>query len=52
MAQRARRAPGLLAAESITLVQLVRSCVRTLAILVCVDGLASYVMASLRVFGV
>ena len=33
-----------------TLVQLVRSCTRTLAILVCVDGLASYVTACLRVF--
>jgi transposase-like protein len=33
-----------------TLVQLVRSCARTLAILVCVDGLASYVTAFLRVF--
>jgi transposase-like protein len=34
----------------ITLVQLIRSCARTLAILVCVDGLASYVTAVLRVF--
>ena len=33
-----------------TLVQLVRSCGRSLAILVCVDGLASYVTAFLRVF--
>jgi transposase-like protein len=33
-----------------TLVQLVRSCARSLAILVCVDGLASYVTAVLRVF--
>jgi transposase-like protein len=33
-----------------TLVQLVRSCARTLAILVCVDGLASYVTAFLHVF--
>jgi transposase-like protein len=33
-----------------TLVQLIRSCARTLAILVCVDGLASYVTAVLRVF--
>jgi hypothetical protein len=33
-----------------TLVQLIRSCGRTLAILVCVDGLASYVTAFLRVF--
>jgi transposase-like protein len=33
-----------------TLMQLVRSCARTLAILVCVDGLASYVTAVLRVF--
>jgi transposase-like protein len=33
-----------------TLVQLVRSCARTLAILVCVDGLASYVTAVLRIF--
>jgi transposase-like protein len=32
------------------LVQLVRSCARRLAILVCVDGLASYVTAVLRVF--
>jgi hypothetical protein len=32
------------------LVQLVRSCARTLALLVCVDGLASYVTAFLRVF--
>jgi transposase-like protein len=32
------------------LVQLVRSCARSLAILVCVDGLASYVTAVLRVF--
>ena len=32
------------------LVQLVRSCARSLAILVCVDGLASYVTAFLRVF--
>jgi hypothetical protein len=31
-------------------VQLVRSCARSLAILLCVDGLASYVMAFLRVF--
>ena len=30
--------------------QLVRSCARTLALLVCVDGLASSVMACLRVF--
>jgi transposase-like protein len=33
-----------------TLVQLVRSCARTLAILVCVEGLASSVTALLRVF--
>jgi transposase-like protein len=33
-----------------TLVQLVRSCASSLAILVCVDGLASYVTAFLRVF--
>jgi transposase-like protein len=33
-----------------TLVQLVRSCARSLAILVCVDGLASYGTAFLRVF--
>ena len=33
-----------------TLVQMVRSCVKSLAILVCVDGLASYVTAFLRVF--
>jgi hypothetical protein len=33
-----------------TLVQMVRACARTLAILVCVDGLASYVTAGLRVF--
>jgi transposase-like protein len=33
-----------------SLVQLVRSCGRSLAILVCVDGLASYVTAFLRVF--
>jgi transposase-like protein len=33
-----------------TLVQLVRSCAHSLAILVCVDGLASYVTALLRVF--
>jgi hypothetical protein len=33
-----------------TLMQLVRSCARTLAIPVCVDGLASYVTAVLRVF--
>jgi transposase-like protein len=33
-----------------TLVQLVRSCGRNLAILVCVDGLASYVTAFLHVF--
>lgn len=33
-----------------TLVQLIRACGRTLAILVCVDGLASYVTAFLRVF--
>lgn len=32
------------------LVQVVRSCVTTLAILVCVDGLASYVTAFARVF--
>src|ERR671917_580637 len=32
------------------LVQKVRACVRSLAILVCVDGLASYVIAFLRVF--
>ncbi len=32
------------------LVQMVRSCARSLAILVCVDGLASYVTAFLRVF--
>jgi transposase-like protein len=32
------------------LVQVVRSCVTTLAILVCVDGLASYVTAFVRVF--
>src|SRR3954452_5365875 len=33
-----------------TLVQMVRSCALSLAILVCVDGLASYVTAFLRVF--
>jgi transposase-like protein len=33
-----------------TLVQMVRSCARSLAILVCVDGLASYVTAFVRVF--
>jgi hypothetical protein len=33
-----------------TLVQMVRACAHTLAILVCVDGLASYVTAGLRVF--
>jgi transposase-like protein len=33
-----------------TLVQVVRSCGRSLAILVCVDGLASYVTAFLRVY--
>jgi transposase-like protein len=33
-----------------TLVQLIRACGRRLAILVCVDGLASYVTAALRVF--
>ena len=33
-----------------TLVQMVRSCARSLAILVCVDGLASYVTAFRRVF--
>ena len=33
-----------------TLVQLVRACGRSLAILVCVDGLASYVTAFLHVF--
>jgi len=33
-----------------SLVQLVRSCARSLAILVCVDGLASYVTAFLRLF--
>ena len=33
-----------------TLVQMVRSCGSSLAILVCVDGLASYVTAFLRVF--
>jgi transposase-like protein len=32
-----------------TLVQMVRACARTLAILVCMDGLASYVTACLRV---
>jgi transposase-like protein len=32
------------------LVQLVRSCARSLAVLVCVDGLASYVTACRRVF--
>jgi transposase-like protein len=32
------------------LIQMVRSCARSLAILVCVDGLASYVTAVLRVF--
>jgi transposase-like protein len=32
------------------LVQMIRSCARNLAILVCVDGLASYVTAVLRVF--
>jgi transposase-like protein len=32
------------------LVQMVRTCARSLAILVCVDGLASYVTAFLRVF--
>jgi hypothetical protein len=34
----------------IVAIPLVRSCARTLAILVCVDGLASYVTAFLRVF--
>jgi hypothetical protein len=33
-----------------TLVQMVRSCARSLALLVCVDGLASYVTAFRRVF--
>jgi transposase-like protein len=33
-----------------TLVRMVRSCARSLAILVCVDGLASYVTAFVRVF--
>jgi transposase-like protein len=33
-----------------TLVQMIRACGRSLAILVCVDGLASYVTAFLRVF--
>jgi transposase-like protein len=33
-----------------TLIQMVRACARTLAMLVCVDGLASYVTACLRVF--
>jgi transposase-like protein len=33
-----------------TLVQMIRSCARSLAILVCVDGLASYVTAFLQVF--
>jgi transposase-like protein len=33
-----------------TLMQRVRTCARTLAMLVCVDGLASYVTACLRVF--
>ena len=33
-----------------TLVQMVRACARTLAILMCVDGLASYVTACLRMF--
>jgi hypothetical protein len=33
-----------------TLMQMVRSCARTLAMLVCVDGLASYITACLRVF--
>jgi hypothetical protein len=33
-----------------TLMQMVRACARTLAIMVCVDGLASYVTACLRVF--
>jgi transposase-like protein len=33
-----------------TLVQMIRSCARSLAILVCVDGLASYVTAFRRVF--
>lgn len=33
-----------------TLVQMVHSCARSLAILVCVDGLVSYVTAFLRVF--
>jgi transposase-like protein len=33
-----------------TLVQMVRACASSLAILVCVDGLASYVTAFLRVF--
>jgi transposase-like protein len=41
-----RRDLGLITA----VVQLVRSCARSLAILVCVDGLASYVTAVLRVF--
>lgn len=34
----------------IILVQMIRSCARSLALLVCVDGLASYVTAFLRVF--
>src|SRR3954447_26052521 len=33
-----------------TLVRMVRSCARSLSILVCVDGLASYITAFLRVF--
>jgi transposase-like protein len=33
-----------------TLMQMVRTCARTLAMLVCVDGLASYITACLRVF--
>lgn len=33
-----------------TLVQKIKSCLRSLAVLVCVDGLASYVSAFLRVF--
>jgi transposase-like protein len=33
-----------------TLVQMVRACARPLAIMVCVEGLASYVTAGLRVF--
>ena len=33
-----------------TLVQAIKRCLKSLAVLVCVDGLASYVTAFLRVF--